>query len=68
MPIEAQIQQGGDAAQFAKLIVTIEMVTKAGVSLTNSELNNLLLKPKSVENLASTKVLNVFAFQNYHAG
>jgi hypothetical protein len=65
MPIEAQIQQGGDAAQFAKLIVTIEMVTKAGVSLTNSELNNLLLKPKSVENLASTKVLKVFAFQNY---
>jgi hypothetical protein len=67
MPIEAQIQQGGDAAQFAKLIVTIEMVTKAGVSLTNSELNNLLLKPKSVENLASTKVLKVFAFQNYAA-
>jgi hypothetical protein len=63
--VTPMIQDGGDAAQYANLVVTIEKVTKAGATLTNSELSNLLLKPKSVENLASTKIVKVYAFQNY---
>lgn len=65
--VTAMIQDGGDAAQFAKLIVTIEMADKPAQTLTKQELDNLLLKPKTVTNLASTKELTRWALRNYKA-
>ena len=56
--VKAMIQDGGDAAQYAKLIVTIEMTDKPAQQLTKQELDNILLKPKSTTNLKSTFTLS----------
>ena len=63
--VKAMIQDGGDAAQFAKLIVTIEMADKPSQTLTKQDLDNLLLKPKGVTDLGSTKVLSRWAVRNF---
>jgi len=63
--VTAMIQDGGDAAQFAKLIVTIEMADKPAQTLSKQELDNLLLKPKAVTNLASTKEITRWALRNF---
>lgn len=56
--VKAMIQDGGDAAQYAKLIVTLEMTDKPAQQLTKKELDNILLKPKSTTNLKSTFTLS----------
>jgi hypothetical protein len=56
--VVAQIQDGGDAAQYATLIATIEKVDKKGVTLSKQELETILLKPKSTTDLKSTFTLS----------
>lgn len=46
--VKALIQDGGDAAQYAKLIVTIEKVDKPEQALSKQELENILLKKSEV--------------------
>ena len=65
--ITALISDGGDAAQFAKLIVTIEMADKPAQTLSKQELDNLLLKPKTVTDLAETRVLTRWGLRNFKA-
>lgn len=65
--ITALISDGGDAAQFAKLVVTIEMADKPAQTLSKQELENLLLKPKSTTSLASTKELTRWALRSFKA-
>ena len=53
--ITPMIQDGGDAAQYAKIIATIEKVDKPGQVLSKQEISTLISKPKNVTDLASTK-------------
>lgn len=58
--IKAMIQDGGDAAQYAKLIVNIEKTDKPAQTLSKQELDNILLKKQSTQDLASTKIIKQF--------
>lgn len=58
--VKAVIQDGGDAAQYAKLTVTVQKVDKPTEVLSKTELETILLKPKQTTNLASAKTLSVW--------
>jgi len=63
---KAIIQDGGDAAQYAKLIVTVQKVDKPTEVLTKTDLETILLKPKQTTDMASSKTLSVWnAATNY---
>jgi|LauGreDrversion4_2_1035121.scaffolds.fasta_scaffold26555_5 hypothetical protein len=57
---KALIQDGGDAAQYAKLIVTVQKADKPAEVLSKTDLETILLKPKQETGLASTKTLSVW--------
>lgn len=59
--VKAVIQDGGDKAQYAKLIVTAKKAGGASEVYTKDELNNLVLKTKQTKDLASSKTLSVWA-------
>ena len=61
--IKAMIQDGQDAAQFAKIIVTVEKVVAPGKTLTKDELTTILSKPKQETGLSSSKVLSTWKLQ-----
>jgi hypothetical protein len=58
--IKPMIQTGGDAAQYAKLIVTIRKVDAPEQVMSHSELKNILIKKASTENLQGTKIIRQF--------
>jgi hypothetical protein len=58
--IDAVIQNGLDDAQYANIIVTIEKVDQPAQSLSKQDLQNILLKPKSTQNLQGTKQITQF--------
>jgi hypothetical protein len=58
--VKALIQDGGDAAQYAKIIVNVEKVDRPEQTLSKQELENIVLKDKSVEDLGSTKTIIPF--------
>ena len=58
--IKPMIQTGGDAAQYAKLIVSIRKVDKPEQPMSKSELQNILLKKASTENLQGNKIFRLF--------
>jgi hypothetical protein len=60
--VKAMIQDGGDAAQYAKIIVNVEKVDKPAQALTKQELQGILTKPKSTEDLGAIKRLVYFRF------
>jgi hypothetical protein len=62
---KAMIQTGGDAAQYAKLIVTVEKVDKPAQTLTKNDLQSLLMKASSKEDLASTRMVKRFQFMPF---
>jgi len=55
--VKAVIQDGGDKAQYAKLIVTAQKAGGATQVYTKDELKNLVLKTKQTKDLASVNVL-----------
>jgi hypothetical protein len=57
---KALIQDGGDAAQYAKLIVTVQKVDKPTEVLSKTDLETILLKPKQTTGLSSSKTLSVW--------
>ncbi len=59
--VKAVIQDGGDKAQYAKLIVTAKKAEGATQVYTTDELKNLVLKTKQTKDLASSKTLSVWA-------
>ena len=59
--VKAVIQDGGDDAQYAKLIVTAKKAGGASEVYTTDELNNLVLKTKQVKGLDSSNTLTFFA-------
>jgi len=58
--VKAVIQDGGDAAQYAKLIVTAKKAGGASEVYTTDELKNLVLKTKQTKDLASVNTLSVW--------
>jgi hypothetical protein len=58
--VKAVIQDGGDDAQYAKLIVTAKKAGGASEVYTTDELNNLVLKTKQTKDLASVNTLSVW--------
>jgi len=63
---KAIIQDGGDAAQYAKLTVTVQKVDKPTEVLSKTDLETILLKPKQTTDMASSKTLSVWtAATNY---
>jgi hypothetical protein len=58
--VKAVIQDGGDNAQYAKLIVTAKKAGGASEVYTKDELNNLVLKTKQTKDLASVNTLSVW--------
>jgi len=58
--VKAVIQDGGDDAQYAKLIVTAKKAGGASEVYTKDELNNLVLKTKQTKDLASVNTLSVW--------
>ncbi len=58
--VKAVIQDGGDKAQYAKLIVTAKKAGGASEVYTKDELNNLVLKTKQTKDLASVNTLSVW--------
>jgi hypothetical protein len=58
--IDAVIQNGLDEAQYANIIVTVEKIDKPAQSLSKQDLENILLKPKSTQNLQGTKQIKQF--------
>jgi hypothetical protein len=58
--IKPMIQTGGDAAQYAKLIVTIRKVEAPEKELSSTEIKNILLSKASTENLQGTKIIRQF--------
>ena len=58
--VKAVIQDGGDKAQYAKLIVTAKKAGGASEVYTTDELNNLVLKTKQTKDLASVNTLSVW--------
>ncbi len=58
--VKAVIQDGGDKAQYAKLIVTAKKAGGASEVYTKDELKNLVLKTKQTEDLASSNTLTVW--------
>jgi hypothetical protein len=62
--IRPMIQTGGDAAQYAKLIVTVRKVDKPEQVMSSSELKNVLLKKASTENLQGTKIIRQFILRS----
>jgi len=59
--VKSVIQDGGDDAQYAKLIVTAKKAGGASEVYTTDELNNLVLKTKQVKGLDSSNTLTFFA-------
>ena len=57
--VKAMIQNGGDAAQYAKIIATVEKVDKPAQTLTKQELENVLLKKSSTEDLSQTRSIKL---------
>lgn len=57
---KAIIQDGGDAAQYAKLTVTVQKVDKPTEVLSKTDLETILLKPKQTTGLSSSKTLSVW--------
>ena len=66
--VKALIQDGGDAAQYAKLIVTVQKTDKPAETLTKTDLETILLKPKQTTGLASTKTLSVWTIATNENG
>lgn len=62
--IDAVIQNGEDAAQYANIIVTIEKVDQPAQTLSKQDLENILLKPKSTQNLQGTKQITMFVHRS----
>jgi len=58
--VKAVIQDGGDKAQYAKLIVTAKKAGGASEVYTKDELKNLVLKTKQTKDLASSNTLTVW--------
>jgi len=58
---KAIIQDGGDAAQYAKLTVTVQKADKPAEVLSKADLETILLKPKSTTDLKSTFTLSQWA-------
>ena len=58
--VKAVIQDGGDKAQYAKLIVTAKKAEGATQVYTTDELKNLVLKTKQTKDLASSNTLTVW--------
>ena len=61
--VKAMIQDGGDAAQYAKLIVNIEKTDKPAQTLTKQELENILLKKSEVSDLQSLNTIQPVSFK-----
>jgi hypothetical protein len=61
--VKAMIQDGGDAAQYAKLIVNIEKTDKPAQTLTKQELENILLKKSEVSDLQSVNTIQPVSFK-----
>lgn len=57
--VKTMIQNGGDAAQYAKIIATVEKVDKPAQTLTKQELENVLLKKSSAEDLSQTRSIKL---------
>jgi hypothetical protein len=51
--VKALIQDGGDAAQYAKIIVTIEKTDKPAQQLSKQDLENILLKKSETKDFKS---------------
>lgn len=58
--VKAVIQDGGDEAQYAKLIVTAKKAEGATQVYSTDELKNLVLKTKQTKDLASINTLSVW--------
>lgn len=58
--VKAVIQDGGDAAQYAKITITVNKKDKPSEIFTQTDLETILLKPKQTTNLASSKTLSVW--------
>lgn len=64
--VKAVIQDGGDAAQYAKITITVNKKDKPSEIFTKTDLETILLKPKQTTDMASTKTLSVWnAATNY---
>jgi len=58
--IDYMIANGGDAAQYAKIIAKIEKTDTPGTTITKQDLQNILLQKKQVTDLVSTKTIKRF--------
>jgi hypothetical protein len=62
--IDYHIANGGDAAQYAKIIANIEKTDSPATTLTKQDLENILLQKKQVTDLSSTKSVKGFSRKN----
>jgi hypothetical protein len=62
--IDYHIANGGDAAQYAKIIANIEKTDSPATTLTKQDLENILLQKKQVTDLSSTKNVKGFSRKN----
>ena len=59
--VKAVIQDGGDAAQYAKITITVNKKGKPAEVFIKADLETILLKPKSTTDLKSTFTLSQWA-------